>query len=335
MLYKSVAVIVCIYYTCVNFCDPVNEFEFLSTVKAKYSLDKVGDDCAVLPKDAETDLLVTADMLVEDIDFRLDWTTPEFLGHKALAVSLSDIAAMGGSPKWAMLSIGIPENLWDTKFVDGLYSGWFALANDYRVELVGGDISRVTDKLVIDSVVGGEVPKGHAIKRSGAKPGDAIYVTGSLGGATGGLTLLENSTAPEISTSKLALRQLKPTPQIVTSNLLQKLRIATSMIDISDGLSSDLFHICEQSGAGAIVVAEQIPIDNNLRQHFDAHRSMEMALHGGEDFELLFTVAQKNIPSLKNLDATCIGAITANTGVIELIRDGRKERLEPKGYRHF
>src|SRR5882762_9048901 len=106
----------------------VNEFEFIQDIKSKYHLNKVGDDCAVLPKDAETDLLLTADMLVEDIDFRLDWTTPELLGHKALAVSLSDIAAMGGTPKWAMLSIAVAEKLWKTDFVERFYAGWFELA---------------------------------------------------------------------------------------------------------------------------------------------------------------------------------------------------------------
>src|SRR5436190_19848048 len=123
-----------------------SEFGFINDLKSRFSLDKIGDDCAVLPKDAKTDLLVTADLLVEDVDFRLEWTTPEFLGHKALAVSLSDIAAMGGRPVWSMLSIGIPERLWWTDFVKRFYEGWAALAAKYEVELVGGDISRSTDK---------------------------------------------------------------------------------------------------------------------------------------------------------------------------------------------
>src|SRR5215203_4145744 len=113
-----------------------SEFEFIRNIKEKYGLRNVGDDCAVLPKDSNTDLIITADMLVEDIDFRLDWTTPEMLGHKALAVSLSDIAAMGGTPKWAMLSIGIPADVWDGKFVDKFYTGWFALAREHKVELI-------------------------------------------------------------------------------------------------------------------------------------------------------------------------------------------------------
>src|SRR6188474_2717660 len=123
-----------------------SEFEFINDLKIRYSLSSIGDDCAILPKDERSDLLVTADMLVEDIDFRLEWTTPECLGHKALAVSLSDIAAMGGTPTWALLSIAVAENLWKTGFVDRLYTGWSELAAKHNVELVGGDVSRSPDK---------------------------------------------------------------------------------------------------------------------------------------------------------------------------------------------
>ncbi|MBK8464372.1 MAG: thiamine-phosphate kinase [Chloracidobacterium sp.] len=317
----------------------VNEFQFLDNLKSKYSLDRIGDDCAVLPKDANTDLLLTADMLVEDIDFHLKWTKPEFLGHKALAVSLSDIAAMGGQPKWAMLSLGIPEKLWNTNFVDDFYAGWFALANEFDVELVGGDVSRVPDKLVIDSIVGGEVAKGKAVLRSGAKPGDVIYVTGSVGGAAGGLRLLElgdeKQLSGQISTGHLTIKQTKPTPQLTIANLLQQLDITTSMIDLSDGLSSDLFHICQQSGVGATIYTERLPINAGLPDHFGTAESHEMALHGGEDFELLFTVGQNNISALESINVTCIGEITATGGVIELNRDGKLSILEPKGYSHF
>jgi thiamine-monophosphate kinase len=119
-----------------------SEFEFIENIRRRYNLSKIGDDCAVLPKDSKTDLVITTDLLVEDIDFRLEWTTPEFLGHKALAVSLSDVAAMGAKPVWAMLSIGIPELIWKTDFVEKFYEGWFAMANKFNVELVGGDVSK-------------------------------------------------------------------------------------------------------------------------------------------------------------------------------------------------
>ncbi len=317
----------------------VSEFQFIENLRSKYSLDKIGDDCAVLPKDQKTDLLLTADLLIEDIDFRLEWTIPEFLGHKALAVSLSDIAAMGGKPTWAMLSLGVPKNLWKTDFIDRFYVGWFDLANEFGVELVGGDISRSPDKLFIDSIVGGEVAKGKAIRRSGAKPGDKIYATGALGGAAGGLKLLEGGfeyiDLGGSPTEDAILGQLYPSPQLEIANLLLNLNLATAMIDISDGLSSDLEHICRASSVGAKINASKVPVDECLLHFFPPEVCLEMALNGGEDFELLFTVDQNNISSLKSIDAVCIGEVTEKTGVMELISDGKSRKLLPKGYRHF
>ena len=317
----------------------LTEFEFIDNLKSKHRLEMIGDDCAVLRKDADTDLLLTADMVVEGIDFQLDWTTPEFLGHKALAVSLSDIAAMGGKPVWAMLSLGIPESIWKTDFVDRFYDGWFALAREFGVELVGGDISRSPEKLVIDSMAGGEVPTGKAILRSGAKAGDSIFVTGTLGGAAGGLKLLERGfliidELPDL-TATMLLRQLKPTPPSKLANSLYQRNIMTSMIDISDGLSSDLHHLCRSSGVGALIYGDRLPVEPDLGNYFHSDDCFDMALDGGEDFELLFTVNQINISSLDSLSVTHIGEITANANTIELIRDGETEILGPKGYRHF
>ncbi len=317
----------------------VSEFEFIDRIKSKYALHRVGDDCAVLPKDVETDLLVTADMVVEDIDFRLDGTTPEFLGHKALAVSLSDIAAMGGTPKWAMLTLGIPQCIWNSAFIDRFYAGWFALAAEFDVELVGGDVSEVPDKLVIDSIVGGECAKGKAILRSTAKPGDAIFVTGTLGGAAGGLRLLETGTRFDdflpLEQRDLILKQLQPRPHLTLANSLTTLDIATSLIDVSDGLSSDLTHICSASGVGATINEAILPIEPLLAANFPADECLEMAINGGEDLGLLFTVDKKNISRLNPLPVTQIGEITANADVIELIHDGDTTILQPKGYRHF
>lgn len=315
----------------------VGEFEFIENIKSRYGLDKIGDDCAVLPKDAETDLLLTADMLVEDIDFRLEWTTPEFLGHKALAVSLSDIAAMGGEPKWAMLSIGVPKYLWNTDFIDRFYAGWFELANKFGIELVGGDVSRSPDKLVIDSIVGGEVTKDGAILRSTAKPGDSIFIAGTLGGSAGGLKLLENGarhkqSEPDFS-NLLILKQLKPQPQLEIANLLKRQFIASSMIDVSDGFSSDLAHLCRQSEVGAVV--ENIPVEKELYSRFLAEESLEMALHGGEDFGLLFTVPPNKISDAEKLSVNRIGRVISDVGKIEFVQGLNHTILEPKGYRHF
>lgn len=317
-----------------------SEFDFIQNIKQKYGLSYVGDDCAVLPKDAETDLVITADMLVEDIDFRLDWTNGKFLGQKALAVSLSDIAAMGAEPKWAMLSLAVPPYLWESPFLDEFYEGWHLEAAKFQVELIGGDISKIDSKLVIDSIVSGEVPTRCAVLRSGAKVGDGIYVTGELGGAAAGLSLLEDGlrypskNGPRFDS--LLLRQLLPSPHVKTGIVLRNSYGITAMIDLSDGLLSDLAHICEASGIGAMLDAEKIPIHRKLRRIFsDPNEQMEMAINGGEDFELLFTVDEKNTSSEKLASFCRIGEITANVDVVELIVDGERRELEPKGYRHF
>ncbi|MFN0141616.1 MAG: thiamine-phosphate kinase [Pyrinomonadaceae bacterium] len=317
-----------------------SEFEFIQNIKAKYSLRLVGDDCAVLPKSDQMDLLITSDMLVEGIDFRLEWTTPEFLGHKALAVSLSDIAAMGGEPNWAMLSIGVSEKLWKTDLVDRLYEGWHGLARMFGVELVGGDVSRSPDKLVIDSTVLGEVPKGKAILRSGARPGDAIFVTGYLGGAAAGLVLLEKGSRYSENLAEplrhLLLRQLQPLPQVRTGKLLQEMQLPTAMVDISDGLSSDLNHVAIASSVGAKIYADRIPVDPAIAGVSTISADpLDLALHGGEDFELLFTAAPDKIPAALDLGFHHIGEVTTDVGVIELVDENTTSRLEPKGYRHF
>lgn len=318
----------------------MNEFEFIKNIKKKYSLDLVGDDCAVLPKDASTDLLISTDMLVEDIDFRLDWTTPELLGRKALAVSLSDIAAMGGSPEWALLTIGIPEALWSAKFLDRFYDGWHELANRYDVKLVGGDISRTPNKLVIDSTVGGSVPAGAAVLRSGARSGDSIYVTGPLGGAAAGLRLLNEGLRFDESTSdprmNLLAKQLTPTSRSEFGQLLRESGAVTSMIDLSDGISSDLAHICRASNVGAVISVNDIPFEGEVMSIAGSVDAMlDFALNGGEDFELLFTAPHEKISQLNFDDIFRIGEITETPDVVELERDGRREVLPPGGYRHF
>ena len=296
------------------------EFEFINNLREKHSLNKIGDDCAVLPKDSKTDLVITTDLLIEDIDFKIEWTKPEFLGHKALAVSLSDVAAMGAKPVWSMLSIGIPEEVWKTDFVEKFYDGYMNLAEKFEVELVGGDVSRSPDKIVIDSIVAGETKKGKAVLRSTAKKGELIFVTGSLGGAGAGLKLLEmKKTFGNPFEENLILRQLKPHPQTKTGQFIGENNIATAMIDISDGLSSDLAHLCRESQIGAKLFAKNIPVDKDLsgfvgREVSEKLRVFDMdlstvpfcpislpdILNGGEDFELLLTVKPKVFFQYKN-----------------------------------
>jgi thiamine-monophosphate kinase len=331
-----------------------SEFEFVETLRKKYSLDKIGDDCAVLPKDSKTDLVITTDLLVEDIDFRLDWTKPEFIGHKALAVSLSDVAAMGAKPVWSMLSIGVPEKIWKTDFVEKFYEGYLNLAKKFDVALIGGDVSKTPDKIVIDSIAAGETRKGKAVLRSGAKAGDLIFATGKLGGSAAGLKLLEEGERFEKGSKnfvqKLLLRQLKPNPQIEIGQILGEKIPATAMIDLSDGLSSDLAHLCRESKVGAQIIAEKIPLFEKI---FPQRRKganvpdaknriseeLDFALNGGEDFELLFTVNPKKKfqleKALKNFPFSHIGEITANAEIIELIVGNETVILAPKGFRHF
>jgi thiamine-monophosphate kinase len=313
----------------------VSEFQFINHIKKRFSLDRIGDDCAILPKNETTDLLITADLLIEDIDFRLDWSDAEQIGHKALAVSLSDVAAMGGTPTLAMLSIGVPQDLWDNGFPEAFYQGWHKLASQFGVELIGGDTSRSPDKLVIDSIVLGEVPRGKAIPRSGARQHDAIFVSGTLGGASAGLMLLESGQLDLAGTEKIIDRQLRPFPQVALGKRLRELEIITSMVDISDGLASDLLHICEASGVGAVLNAGSIPLDSSLRDVMRFDESFHAALNGGEDFELLFTVSESDLSALTDLPVTRVGTITSDQGKLEIIRDGTRETLQPSGFQHF
>ena len=316
----------------------VSEFQFINHIKKRFSLDRIGDDCAVLSKDGTTDLLISADLLIEDIDFRLDWAAPEQIGHKALAVSLSDIAAMGGTPTLAMLSIGVPQTLWDSEFTERFYEGWFDLASKFGVELIGGDTSSSPEKLVIDSIILGEVPKGMAIMRSGARPDDAIFVSGTLGGASGGLRLLKAGGSPTNSNDSEANRiskQLRPRPQVELGKRLHELGIVTSMIDISDGLGSDLKHICEASGVGAVLDGESIPIDPSLYDVVRFDEAFDLAINGGEDFELLFTVGESDLPALGDLPVSRIGTISSEQGDLAISRNGTVETLVPSGFQHF
>ena len=315
------------------------EFDFINYIKKTHGLKRVGDDCVVLPKDTETDLLITADLLMEDIDFRLSWTIPEMLGKKALAVSVSDIAAMGGVPKFSTVSLGVPKDLWEQGFVEAFYEGWLESAKDYGVELVGGDISRSPDKVAIDSVVIGEVGRGKAILRSTARAGQKIAVTGSLGGAAGGLQLLEKGSRLDhglaTDVRNLINRQLVPTPRSELGLRLQRDTIASAMIDVSDGLLSDLSHVCDSSGVGARIYGDKVPVDRSLiLAGFDESTAFDLALNGGEDLELLFTCDEKTISALDST-FTVIGEVTSSVGVIELNVNGKWQKIEPKGYRHF
>ncbi|MBC8029321.1 MAG: thiamine-phosphate kinase [Pyrinomonadaceae bacterium] len=346
----------------------MNEFDLIEKVRerARASGDSsglvcgIGDDAAVFKSATGANLVISTDLLVEDIDFRHNSTLPNLLGHKALAVSLSDIAAMGARPRWAMLSLGLQQEVWDSHFADRFYDGFFKLADAYGVKLIGGDVSRTPDKTVIDSIVIGECLPGRAVLRSGAKPGDQIYVTGFLGDAAAGLRLLERGarlheeaaketreSSPNDQPSErhpldhLLLRQLKPEPRVGWGMLLGDKQLATAMIDLSDGLSSDLNHLCSESKVGALIDAARIPIDPLVRD-VCGRRALDplmLALHGGEDFELLFTVNPGNIAKLPTrvdgISVTRIGEITEASSGARISEGSRTWNLEPGGWEHF
>ncbi len=310
----------------------------------------IGDDAAVLRQQSGRETVVTADLLIEEIDFRLDTTTARFLGHKALAVSLSDVAAMGARPRHALLSIGVPRRIWQSDFVDEFYEGFFALAETYGVALAGGDVSRSPERIVIDCVVLGEVARGQAVTRAGARPGDHIFVTGSLGGAAAGLRLLERDARLRRQRPRslenpvvedLRLRQLRPSPRVPWGALLGEEHLATAMIDVSDGLSSDLAHLASASRAGAIIEAARVPIDPAVIS-LCGRRALDpllLALHGGEDFELLFTIRPRDLRKLPRalggVPATYIGDVTNVAGRVLISEGPRVWRLEPQGFTHF
>lgn len=331
------------------------EFDFINKLRqvigpSQHSsvLVGIGDDAAVIQSHAGRDTVVSTDLLVEDVDFRRTSTTPLLLGHKALAVSLSDIAAMGARPLWALTSIGVPENIWESSFVNDFYGGLLALAAQYDVQLIGGDTSSTPEQIVIDSVLIGDCASGSAIKRAGASPGDQIFVTGFLGGAAAGLRLIERGAhLPSEASDDLhlvdhvMLRQLRPEPRVGWGIVLGQERLATAMIDISDGLSSDLHHLCSESGVGALIDSSLIPIDKKVadlcgRRALDP---LQLALHGGEDFELLFTVGANNVSRLPRrvdgVSITCVGEIRNASDGIKISEGSRVWELEPGGWRHF
>jgi thiamine-monophosphate kinase len=334
-----------------------SEFDFIaslrqrvnaSALKSESLIAGIGDDAAVFRSSSGKENVITADLLVEDIDFRRSTTPPFLLGHKALAVSLSDIAAMGARPLWSLISIGVPEDVWQTKFVDHFYGGLLELANHYGVQLIGGDTSRTNENIVIDSVVAGECAAGTAVMRSGARPGDQIFVTGSLGAAAAGLRLIERGAhlaeqnlADEDSQKldHVLIRQLRPEPRVGWGIVLGEERLATAMIDLSDGLSSDLNRLCEASGVGASIDSSLLPIDSRVvelcgRRALDP---LQLALHGGEDFELLFTVKSADVARLPRkvdgVEIKRIGEVT--TGGVKILEGARVWELKPGGWIHF
>ncbi len=290
----------------------------------------VGDDCAVLEYSADKYLLVTVDMMVENDHFSLTWHTPEQVGKKLMESNVSDIIAMGGTPRWAFISLSLTQ-VTDVEFMDEFYRGLYDSARKHGVALVGGDTTHGRD-LVINLALVGDVDKGLVRLRSHAVPGDLICVTGTLGKSQAGLKLLLNDRREGYLKG-----HLEPQCRLEWEGRAIA-RYAHAMIDVSDGLGSEVTHICEESGTGASINWEKIPLSKDTTEAAlmisgDPH---EYALYGGEDFELVFTISKGNIPALQKefSDFTIVGEILPKEAGISILRDGCRQDVK-KGYDHF
>ncbi|MBM3305271.1 MAG: thiamine-phosphate kinase [Candidatus Aminicenantes bacterium] len=293
----------------------------------------IGDDAALVK--APGSLLLSTDVLVEDQDFRRALHPPRLLGRKALNVNLSDIAAMGGRPLHALVGLAMPGDLeesWLRSFMAGLRGA----ARASGAALVGGDLSRA-DKIFISVTVTGEAR--HPVTRSGARPGDRIYVSGTLGDAAMGLRLLEGRASRGRAGGAAALLKafLDPAPRLILGARLARRKLASAMIDVSDGLSVDLAHICEESGVGAEVDLDRVPLSPALKRL--SPDPLAAALDGGEDFELLFTVRPANAAAVRRLAGkhglTEIGRVTSGRELIGIGPGGKRRPLRARGFDHF
>jgi thiamine-monophosphate kinase len=273
---------------------------------------KIGDDCAYIPFQGKT-LLLTVDTSAEGIHFDQSFLSPHEIGYRSLACAISDIAAMAGSPLYALIALSIRETA-DLEFIDSLYSGMEGAASDFSAEIVGGD-TIYGEKLVISVTIVGEAER--PVLRSGAKEGELIGVTGSLGGARRGLILLKEDVAGHENLKK---RYISPVPRIEEGKRLSS--YVSSMIDISDGLLIDLYRLSEASKKGMQIEKERIPIETGA--------TLEDALSGGDDYELLFTIPSEHREKIEGLGGHIIGRVIEAKGIF---LDG--EKVEPKGYDHF
>ena len=299
----------------------------------------IGDDCAVLRPHAGYEICVTTDFSLEGRHFRREWHPPQSVGHRCLARGLSDLAAMGAERMAVFLSLAVPART-PASWIDGFLEGLLALARRHRVPLAGGDTAESPDRIAADIVAIGQVPAGAARLRSGARPGDALYVTGALGGAAAELRALAGKPAKFRKLTRVAREEahphLYPEPRLEAGRRLR--RIATAMIDISDGLSTDLTHLCRASGLAAEIDEAALPIHPLALKNPDA---IQLALHGGEDYELLFTAAPTTrVPRrIGAVPVTRIGSVRRTRRGTPLITmrtpDGQTSPLEPKGWEHF
>lgn len=303
----------------------------------------IGDDCAVIRRGNGLVEVVTSDSLIENVHFDRDWHSPELLGRKAAAVNLSDVAAMGGRPRFALLSIGLPARL-PTEWLDGFLTGFMEMLDEYGTDLIGGDTVSSGGRVVISITVIGEVEEDKLLLRSGARCGDLVMVSGPLGNSAAGLDICRQSREDWTGKwPKLVQAHLDPFPEVVLGGLLAGSGMVSAMMDLSDGLATDLAHLCSESRVGAEVDAESIPMSGGLRTAAEALDCdpMEWALSGGEDYNLLCTVnpddeaaLQKTLRNELGRELYRVGRIVDGSGVF-LIEGEERRDISYKGFDHF
>ncbi|MFB0505927.1 MAG: thiamine-phosphate kinase [Thermodesulfobacteriota bacterium] len=333
----------------------IGEFGLISWIREKIPRKDsniaagIGDDAAVINLPKSCICLVTTDILIQDTHFKLDYTDPLRLGRKALSINLSDIAAMGGTPQYFLLSMGLPAHL-PFRWIEEFFHGIQQVAEEYNLSLIGGDTS-LARKLTINITLIGRGKAGEVIYRKGAQMGDQIMVTGTLGNAALGLRILKShkgdssiSHSEDRDLAELIDKHLSPTPRIAEGRLIAKNHLASAMIDISDGLIADLGHILEESHAGAKIWISQLPLSEAYKRKALQYisRDIDLAISGGEDYELLLTTPRKKREKLLGLfgqfglKITPIGEIVDPRQGLRLFLDnGREYTPRNKGYDHF
>ncbi|XBC38072.1 MAG: thiamine-phosphate kinase [Buchnera aphidicola (Floraphis choui)] len=319
-----------------------NEFEiiqkyFSNTLKKvdKNVVQDIGDDCALITIPKNNILSISTDTLIEGVHFFKN-THPTHLGYKIVAVNLSDLAATGSQPKWITLSLTLPKI--NVSWIKYFSKSLFNTLNTYNMKLIGGNTTRGPLSITVN--IYGFVPKNQALLRKGAKIGDLIYVTGTLGDSAAGLFLLKNKKKNiKKDFNYLIKKHLHPIPRIIHGQLLRN--IASSAIDLSDGLLTDLKKILESSKCGAKIELEKLPISKILKTNFTQKQWLNFAMNSGEDYELCFTIPKQNVSLLNNtinhlgIPYNCIGKINHINNGYNIVYNGKKIQHSYKGYNHF
>lgn len=305
----------------------------------------IGDDCAVVKIEPDRALLLTCDIQVQDRHFLLQNISAYQLGRRAMAVNLSDIAAMGGRPLYALVSLGLPPH-YSVSDYEALFQGMRDELKSFKALIIGGNLAQTEQKLIIDITLTGDVHPDHYIERKGASVGDKIYVTGQVGASAAGFYILQKyGVKYPREYQSLVEAHLQPHPRVEIGQRLAQNQLASAMIDISDGIASDLYHICRMSGVGAEIELDAIPIPQKLSKVARVCQQTEenLILHSGEDYELLFTT-RPEIPEAEfreigldyGVPISCIGRIiTQSNGYLIIEKNGQRNPLQPGGWDHF